>query len=282
MKLRTRLTTAAVLAALLAVPATAASTRFPDVSEGHPRAEDIEFVAEQGWFVGRANGSFSPEARITPSQMAVVLERAFPDGMTRAEFASFLRGGNWRVGEGQPTTTTTTTAPRYTTSRAWEGTCEGLYAAIVAGAYNEYGYPEDYDFQPRQYNWDRDTEGTGRFGYVQEDILRVTDWYKRFVTSTVFMCQGSAKLDNGSKVPMVIRAVYDAEGDIFYNYAFPSGGQPSCANAKRDGHTLDRYNFLYLYSADRDADQDRIMCEDALPEHELRVVGDAPPGGVAL
>lgn len=225
MKLRTRLTTAAVLAALLAVPATAASTRFPDVSEGHPRAEDIEFVAEQGWFVGRANGSFSPEARITPSQMAVVLERAFPDGMTRAEFASFLRGGNWRVGEGQPTTTTTTTAPRYTTSRAWEGTCEGLYAAIVAGAYNEYGYPEDYDFQPRQYNWDRDTEGTGRFGYVQEDILRVTDWYKRFVTSTVFMCQGSAKLDNGSKVPMVIRAVYDAEGDIFFGCQPAAGGE---------------------------------------------------------
>ncbi len=282
MKLRTRLTTAAVLAALLAVPATAASTRFPDVSEGHPRAEDIEFVAEQGWFVGRANGSFSPEARITPSQMAVVLERAFPDGMTRAEFASFLRGGNWRVGEGQPTTTTTTTAPRYTTSRAWEGTCEGLYDAIVAGAYNEYGFYENYDFTPDRYEWDRDTEGSGRFGILRTDILRVTDWYKRFVTPTVFFCQGSAKLDNGNKVPIVVRAVYDADRDIFYTYWFPGGGQPTCSRAKRDGLTVDRYNVLYLYSAGRDADSDRIMCEDVLPEDDLKVVGDAPPGGEAL
>ena len=72
-----------------------AQNRFPDVSSDHPRSEDIEFVAGQGWFLGRANGSFSPGARITPSQMTTVLERAFPDGMSRAQFASFIRGGEW-------------------------------------------------------------------------------------------------------------------------------------------------------------------------------------------
>lgn len=49
--------------------------------------------------------------------MTRVLERAFPDGMSRAEFASFLRGGHDRKtgsATSTPTSTTTTTAPAVT------------------------------------------------------------------------------------------------------------------------------------------------------------------------
>lgn len=68
-----------------------------DAVEGNPHQRDIVFVAEQGWFIGKADGRFDPNGNITPAQMATVMERAFPDGMTRAQFASFLRGGDHRA-----------------------------------------------------------------------------------------------------------------------------------------------------------------------------------------
>lgn len=283
--MRTRIL--AVIVAALTLTATvavmAASQRFPDVGPGDPHYDDIEFVAERGYFQGRANGSFSPGAPIDATAMARVLER-LPDEMTRAQFASFIVGGLQRMRRMSTTTTTqpTTTTTAAPVSSVWGGTCAALYEHIQRIAYNEYGYPEDYDFQPRRYEYDRDSESYNRFGVVRTDIIRVTGWYKRFVTSYVFMCQGDAKLDNGRKLPMIILARIDADGDRFYNYWFPGGGQPTCSQANRDGRTVNSYNIFYLYSKNRDSDQDRIMCEDVLPEDELQIVGDAPAGKVAL
>lgn len=100
-----RILATAALAAALAIPVLAA-TRFPDVADDHPRAGDIEYVASQSpaWFGGYPDSSFKPDRRITARQMTAVIERAFPDGMTRAEFASFLRGGEWRVESLKPRT----------------------------------------------------------------------------------------------------------------------------------------------------------------------------------
>ena len=85
-----------VIAALLAglmmvIPAMA--RYFPDVSYDHPRWADIDYVSNRGYFVGRGDGSFDPDAQISSGEMATVLERAFPDGMTRAQFATFIRLG---------------------------------------------------------------------------------------------------------------------------------------------------------------------------------------------
>lgn len=84
---------AAVGVALLAASGLAwAAAGFSDVRHDHHRVEDIRFVSQQGWFRGYPDGTFKPEKDITAGQMALVLERAF-DGMTRAQFASFIRAG---------------------------------------------------------------------------------------------------------------------------------------------------------------------------------------------
>lgn len=94
---------AAVLLGTIAIAlAQGNSPQFPDVEEGHTRAVDIEFVARKGWFGGYEDGTFQPDRTITPRQMTTVFERAFPEGMTRAEFAAFLRGGDQRVLNGLP------------------------------------------------------------------------------------------------------------------------------------------------------------------------------------
>ena len=108
---------------MVAVPVIAQGIRFPDVPADHPRRADIESVASRGWFIGKKDGTYDPEAVITPGQMASVIGRALPDGTTRAEFASLLLVANRWAEDGKPvftptTTTTTTRAPTTTTTRA--------------------------------------------------------------------------------------------------------------------------------------------------------------------
>ena len=266
-----------VLAGMLALPALAA-TRFPDVPSDHPRSADIQFVAAQSpaWFGGYPDGSFKPERVITAAQMATVIGRAFPEGMTRAEFASFLRGGAARVATTPAATTTVPAAPAV---EQWAErdvfSCSGLYAEMVADA------EDKWDYNPDEYDPYRDTEGTARYGsYLSVDILRVIDWRNRFVTASVFMCEGEAKLDNGRKLKMFIWVLEDADGDIFTNYRYPSANRPSCAAAKSAGHNVLSYNANWYYGASNDADGDGVMCEDALPEDELVPVGDPAGPGV--
>lgn len=80
------------------------SPDFPDIS-GHPQVLDIRWAASRGWILGYPDGAFRPDQTITPRQIATVIGRAFPEGMTRADLTSLLRArdparfkqGEWEV-----------------------------------------------------------------------------------------------------------------------------------------------------------------------------------------
>ncbi len=55
----------------------------------------VEHAARRGWFEGYPDGSFRPEAKLTAEQLVRVIERAFPDGITRAQAAALLQYGEW-------------------------------------------------------------------------------------------------------------------------------------------------------------------------------------------
>lgn len=89
------------LAVLLALALTAgwavwAQTQFTDVPDDHPAKADIDLAVAQGWFKGYPDGTFKPDRPLTPDQLVTVVGRAFESGSTRAEFATFLRGG-WQA-----------------------------------------------------------------------------------------------------------------------------------------------------------------------------------------
>ena len=77
--------------------AAAASSSFSDLPNDHPQRSDIEYAVEQGWFQGYGDGTFKPDRAITQAQIATVISRAFPEGSTRADLATFLRGGADRL-----------------------------------------------------------------------------------------------------------------------------------------------------------------------------------------
>lgn len=87
----------AVAAAVLVAVPVIAQIQFSDVPDDNPHRIDINDVAEQRWFLGYRDGTYKPDQKITPAQMTRVLNRAFNEGITRAEFASFMIGGNeWK------------------------------------------------------------------------------------------------------------------------------------------------------------------------------------------
>ena len=77
-----------VLSMLLTVPAFAFSTGFTDVSEKATYVESVSYLADAGILRGTASGRFSPNERITVSQWATMLCRAFdtePEGASWQE-----------------------------------------------------------------------------------------------------------------------------------------------------------------------------------------------------
>lgn len=90
--------TIVLAAAVLAVAApllaeTAGDGRvFPDVPD-RTAAAFVAYATAEGWFTGYPDGTFRPDQRITPGQLAKVVERAYPDGLTRAEAAKFMTLG---------------------------------------------------------------------------------------------------------------------------------------------------------------------------------------------
>ena len=77
-----------VLSMLLTVPAFAFSTGFTDVSEKATYAESVSYLADAGILRGTASGRFSPNEKITVSQWATMLCRAFdtePEGTSWQE-----------------------------------------------------------------------------------------------------------------------------------------------------------------------------------------------------
>ena len=77
-----------VLSMLLTVPVFAFSTGFTDVSEKATYAEAVSYLADAGILRGTASGRFSPNEKITVSQWATMLCRAFdtePEGTSWQE-----------------------------------------------------------------------------------------------------------------------------------------------------------------------------------------------------
>ena len=77
-----------VLSMLLTVPVFAFSTGFTDVSEKATYAEAVSYLADAGILRGTASGRFAPNEKITVSQWATMLCRAFdtePEGVSWQE-----------------------------------------------------------------------------------------------------------------------------------------------------------------------------------------------------
>ena len=77
-----------VLSMLLTVPAFAFSTGFTDVPEKAIYAEAVSYLADAGILRGTASGRFAPNEKITVSQWAAMLCRAFdvePEGVSWQE-----------------------------------------------------------------------------------------------------------------------------------------------------------------------------------------------------
>ena len=77
-----------VLSMLLTVPAFAFSTGFTDVSEKVTYAESVSYLADAGILRGTASGRFAPNEKVTVSQWATMLCRAFdtePEGVSWQE-----------------------------------------------------------------------------------------------------------------------------------------------------------------------------------------------------
>ena len=86
-----------VLAIALTAGAAWAQTRFTDVADDHDQYADIEYAAEQGWFQGYDDGTFRPDQTISAKNALRVFNRAFPDGVSRADLATILRVGSQRL-----------------------------------------------------------------------------------------------------------------------------------------------------------------------------------------
>ncbi len=93
--MRTKQVTAIALVLVLAggLSVWAQASRFSDVPDSHPQAHDIEHAAEQGWFAGFVDGTFRPDQTISAENALRVFNRAFPEGVTRADLSTFLRAG---------------------------------------------------------------------------------------------------------------------------------------------------------------------------------------------
>lgn len=85
------------------IPASVTAPVFSDwpPADGHEGHEDADasvgYAAARGWFRGYPDGTFRPHRIITSRQVAAVIDRAFPQGISRAEMAAFLLHGNRAV-----------------------------------------------------------------------------------------------------------------------------------------------------------------------------------------
>lgn len=70
-----------------------ASSSFSDVPEDHPDAAAIRVAADRGYFAGYGDGTFGPDHDITAAQLARVVGRIYPDGITRGRASVFAVAG---------------------------------------------------------------------------------------------------------------------------------------------------------------------------------------------
>lgn len=95
------ITIAMASAVLLASTIVFAAAGFSDVPVDHLQREDIDYAVAQEWFFGYEDGTFKPDKIITQKQITAVVNRAFPEGATRADLATFMRAGQQALNEAQ-------------------------------------------------------------------------------------------------------------------------------------------------------------------------------------
>jgi len=162
MKPMKRIWAAALLAAMLGGATAVALTSFDDVPDDHPHAEGIRNVAERGWFQGYPDGSFRPDRKITAEQLATVLLRVYPDGLTRGEAATFLTGGQTHLRSVAPSAqeSGSSTDPTTTTkaSAAAKATTTTTFVCEDDQEYYE-GECDDYAYDYDDYCQEDDDDG---------------------------------------------------------------------------------------------------------------------------
>ena len=108
----------------------------PDFSDWPPDEEDDVNINEEvaqsaaygvirGWFKGYPDGTFRAEDIITAGQIAKVVIRAFPRGISRAEMADFIRHGNGAVVSHEASVAWDRVEAAYVTTQiAWREACD--------------------------------------------------------------------------------------------------------------------------------------------------------------
>ena len=158
---RWKRTAAAVLSAALLGGATAAAlTSFDDVPDAHPHADGVRNAVDRGWFQGYPDGSFKPDKDINLEQLARVLLRAFPDGLTRGEAATFLTGGERHLRLVTPSTLATGSSedPTVTTKASAAKSTTTTFVCEDDQEYHE-GECDDYAYDYDDYCQEDDDDG---------------------------------------------------------------------------------------------------------------------------
>lgn len=158
---RWKRTAAAVLSAALLGGATAAAlTSFDDVPDAHPHADGVRNAVDRGWFQGYPDGSFKPDKDINLEQLARVLLRAFPDGLTRGEAATFLTGGERHLRLVTPSTLATGSSedPTVTTKASAAKSTTTTFVCEDDQEYDE-GECDDYAYDYDDYCQEDDDDG---------------------------------------------------------------------------------------------------------------------------
>ena len=163
-----------LLALLVGAGVAWAQGQFSDVDETHPQYDDIQFAVEQGWYVGYPDGTFKPDRLLTTDQAVTVFGRAFPDGVSRADLATILVGGNVRLDDlraSLPAGQSSSSVPPDV------GTWTGFEGEGVDGKY--YGYWVDATIYTGSHRVSPPSLSLrcGRGNTAYNDIFIITPWY---------------------------------------------------------------------------------------------------------
>ena len=164
----------ALLALLVGAGIAWAQGQFSDVNETHPQYDDIQYAVEQGWYVGYPDGTFKPDKLLTTDQAVIVFGRAFPDGVSRADLATILVGGNLRLDDLRASVpggqSSSSVPPDVGTWTGFEGEgVDGKYYGYSVEATSYMGSHRVYP--PSLYL------RCGRDNTVYNDIFIATPWY---------------------------------------------------------------------------------------------------------
>ncbi len=155
----------------------AATGGFSDVPDDHLQAADIARAVELGWYAGYPDGTFKPDRLLSTDQAVTVFGRAFPDGVSRADLATILVGGTFRLNNLRTSSTTTPAGQSSSNAPQEVGTWTGFEGEGVDGAFYGYwvdaiSYTDSHLVSvPSLYL------RCGRGNTAYDDIFIITPWY---------------------------------------------------------------------------------------------------------